>query len=134
MKTLQFDDALKTGVGQIDDQHEALVDMINMLIEAKIHDSPPETTSFVLAEMGKYVYVHFRDEEKFMEDNGFAGLEEHRRIHETFENKVLEFSNLYNQGHIELLNDMLEFLSNWLVDHIQGDDSRMVKEVLAHGE
>ncbi len=130
---MQFDDTLKTGVEHIDDQHETLVDMINMLINAKSHDTPPETISIVLAEMGKYVYVHFRDEEKFMKENDFVGLEDHRRIHESFEEKVLEFSNLFNQGHTELLDDMLEFLSNWLVNHIQGDDLRMVKEVLAEG-
>ncbi len=130
---MQFDDTLKTGVEHIDDQHETLVDMINMLINAKSHDTPPETISIVLAEMGKYVYVHFRDEEKFMKENDFVGLEDHRRIHESFEEKVLEFSNLFNQGHTELLDDMLEFLSNWLVNHIQGDDLRMVKEVLSQG-
>ncbi len=129
MKTLEFVDALKTGVGRIDNQHKALVDMINVLIEAKAEACPPETISFVLAEMGKYVYVHFRDEESYMQEHEFEGLEEHRKVHESFEDKVLEFSNLYNQGRTELLDDVLGFLSDWLVSHIQGDDQRMVKEI-----
>lgn len=131
MKTIEFVDAMKTGVTHIDKQHEALVDMINILINTKSEGCPPETISLVLSEMGKYVYVHFRDEEQFMRENGFKGLEAHHQIHGSFEDKVLEFTNQYNQGRTDLLDDVLEFLSGWLISHIQGDDRSMVKEVLA---
>ncbi len=131
MQTVQFVDALRTGVVHIDNQHEALVEMINSLIEAQDQDSPPETISFVLEEMQKYVYVHFRDEEKYMQENGFAGLEAHRQIHQSFEDKVFELKNLYGEGETDLLEEVLGFLTSWLVHHIQGDDARMVKEVLA---
>ncbi len=129
---MEFVDALKTGVEHIDNQHESLLDMINILIEARDQESSPETISLVLSEMGKYVFVHFRDEEKFMKDNDFAGLEEHRQSHEIFEAMVLEFSNMFNQGRTDLLDDLLKFLSNWLVSHIQGEDRSMVHEVLAN--
>jgi hemerythrin-like metal-binding protein len=105
--------------------------MINILIRSKSEGCSPETISLVLSEMGKYVYVHFRDEEKFMRENGFEGLEAHRDVHGSFEDKVLEFTNQYNRGRTDLLDEVLEFLSGWLVSHIQGDDLSMVKEVLA---
>ncbi len=133
MEPIEFGDSLKTGVSHIDHQHKAMVNMINVLIEADQQGSSPETISYVLAEMGKYVYVHFRFEEKYMEDHDFAGLEGHRQTHQVFEEKVLEFSTLYNQGNTELLSAMLEFLTNWLLTHIQVDDRSMVKEVRDSG-
>ncbi len=134
MQTVEFIDALKTGVDKIDTQHEALVDMINFLIEAKDNNVPPENISFVLGEMTKYVYLHFRDEEQFMFDNFYAGLAEHRVVHESFEAKVLEYQQMYDEGRVDLLDDVLEFLTNWLVQHILGDDKEMVQEVLATRE
>jgi len=132
VQTIEFIDALKTGVDKIDNQHEALVDMINYLIQAKENESLPETISFVLGEMSKYVYLHFRDEEQFMLDNFYPGLADHRLVHESFEKKIQELQGLYDAGRIDLLEDVLEFLINWLVQHIQGDDQEMVDEVFAN--
>jgi hemerythrin len=134
LETVQFIDALKTGVDHIDKQHQSLVDIINYLMENRELGSSPETISFVLAEMAKYVYVHFREEEKFMQDNYFAGLALHRLSHESFEDKVLEFQKLYDNGDTEILDDILDYLTSWLVYHIQGDDASMVKEVLVNRE
>lgn len=132
MQTIEFIDSLKTGVEKIDKQHEALVDMINLLIRAREDEAPPSTITFVLGEMTKYVYLHFRDEEQFMFDHFYMGMEEHRLVHKTFEAKVQEFQELYNNGDTDLLDDILEFLMNWLVQHIQGDDYEMVQEVLSN--
>jgi hemerythrin len=134
LQTVEFIDALKTGVPKIDDQHEALVDMINFLIEAKDNATPPETISFVLGEMTKYVYLHFRDEEQYMLDHFYPGLAVHRLIHETFEDQVLAYQKQYDEGRTDLLDDVLEFLTNWLIQHIQGDDKDMVQEILANRE
>jgi len=132
LKTLEFVDALKTGAENIDKQHMALVDMINTLIESKDQNHTPESISLALTEMQKYVFVHFRDEEKYMQDNNFAGLEEHIKIHNVFENKVLEFKGLYEQGRTDLLEGVIEFLTDWLVAHIQGVDCAMVQEILGN--
>lgn len=129
MQTVEFIDALKCGVPKIDNQHKALVDMINFLIQAREDDTPTENISFVLGEMNKYVYLHFRDEEQFMLENFFPGLAKHKVIHETFEAKVRELQQLYDEGETELLDEVLEFLTNWLVNHIQGEDLTMVQEI-----
>jgi len=131
VQTIEFIDTLKVGVGKIDKQHESLVGMINFLMEARENSSSPETISIVLGEMAKYVYVHFRDEEQFMFEHFYPGLDEHRQIHKSFEAQILEFKKLYEEGQTDLLEDVLEFLTNWLVMHIQGDDKDMVDEVLA---
>ena len=109
----------------------ALVDMINALIESKDQNLSPDSISLVLTEMQKYVFVHFRDEEKFMQDNDFAGLEKHIKIHNKFEDKVMEFVGLYNDGRTDLLDGVIEFLTDWLVAHIQVVDCDMVQEILA---
>ncbi len=132
VQTIEFLDALKTGVDKIDKQHEALVGMINFLIESQGESSPPETISFILGEMSKYVYLHFRDEEQFMLDNFYPGLAEHQKIHQSFEDKIRELQGLYDAGRTDLLDDVLEYLTNWLVNHIQGDDKDMVDEVFAN--
>lgn len=132
MQTVEFIDTLKSGIPKIDSQHEALVEMINYLIEAKEKETPAENISFVLGEMTKYVYLHFRDEEQYMLENFFPGLAEHKLIHESFEAKILELQQLYDEGQTHLLDDVLEYLTNWLISHIQGDDLDMVSEIRAN--
>lgn len=134
MPTLMFNDSLKTGVDRIDEQHRVLVEMINTLLEGRDEGRSPLVLAQVLDEMSQYVAVHFRDEEKFMIEEGFKGLASHQIIHALFEAKVQELRALYQEGQTDLLEEVFDYMVNWLISHIQGDDMDMVHEVMAGRE
>ncbi len=132
METLEFTADLVTGAGQVDRQHETLVNLVNTLIRSLEGDGAGTSTDVVLAELSKYIFLHFRSEEEFMEQHGFMGLEEHRVIHRQFEGQVAQWEEAYAQGQHDLMAEILEYLGEWLVHHIMGADRAMVHEVL-HG-
>ena len=133
MDKIVFGKDLMLGVETIDRQHARLVELINSLIEMKTFKSSRQETGEVLDELASYIFEHFRDEEKMMLEVGYPDLEAHRDLHADFVRQVMSFNKQFRSGDKELDNQMLTFLSLWLVEHIKGEDPRYVKLFKAHG-
>ena len=109
-------DEYSLGNDVIDTQHKFLFQMLNELAEAGPGDK--ESAAYIcLSRMEKYAQDHFRDEENFMRENNYPGLEQHIRAHEGFMVRVSDYQEAVFGGYVPFA-DMLEFLKNWLVEHI----------------
>ena len=73
----------------------------------------------VLGELVEYTKVHFADEEDYMEKINYEGLEDQKRAHSMFVEKI-ENINLddVDDNQDEYLTEILNFLLDWLVNHI----------------
>ena len=76
----------------------------------------------ILTELRNYTEMHFHDEEAYMEKINYADLDAQRRAHNAFIEKLVdinfeELENLDNNQQ-EYLQDILDFLAKWLVNHI----------------
>ncbi len=74
--------------------------------------------------MKEYSKEHFADEEQFMKENNYPDLEDHKKKHDMFIDKVCVYED------VELLlrapyYDMLNFLKEWMVEHITVCDQRI---------
>jgi len=69
---------------------------------------------------------HFHAEEKLMEQAGYDKLDEHKRIHEKLVNEVLDFQRQFKSGNATVSLDLMNFLSDWLINHIKGVDRKYV--------
>ena len=49
-------------------------------------------------------------------------MEKHIRVHEQFKAKVVEFRDAVSDGKANVDKEVLDFLKNWLIEHIQGMD------------
>ena len=121
-----WNDTLRTGNPGIDFQHEELCWLIDELQEARTKGNLAAALDFLVS----YTRTHFRDEESFMETNGYAGLTEHRDKHREFIATVVDFQADFFGGRLEF-QTLLDFLGSWLVDHIQQVDITMLKELEA---
>jgi hemerythrin len=60
-----------------------------------------------------------------MRDCGYPGYERHKAEHADLTKKVLEFSRDFEAGRIALSVSVLQFLKDWLVNHIQVNDRKI---------
>jgi hemerythrin len=78
----------------------------------------------IMQEMVDYAASHFATEEKYMTRFGFPGYAQHRDEHSAFKKKVLDFQQEYNAGSVALSIEVMDFLVDWLVKHMQSIDKQ----------
>mgnify|MGYP003623995791 FL=1 len=75
--------------------------------------------SAVLGELIDYTATHFKGEEEQMVKYNYPDLERHKEIHDLFVSKVLEAKREFESGQAMLGPELMKFLGDWLVNHIQ---------------
>ena len=122
MKALVWEDRFSVGVRQFDQHHKILFEMINSLIFAQEDKSDPEVIKNTMEQLRSYTIFHFVAEEAMMKHFGFEGLAEHIAEHETLLEKVIEYQDRIAANDGVTLDEVLEFLAAWLLDHTLGMD------------
>lgn len=121
---VEWTDSMSVGDHHIDEQHQILMDTINQLASAEsLNDRP--VLSMIVDELIAYAVFHFHYEEELMEKCGFPLVENHRRAHAAFTEWVSEARDRFHHHRRDLLGErILNFLRDWLRDHIQGEDQK----------
>ncbi len=127
MDIINWKDEFSVGVEEMDTQHKKLFTMVNRLIEEQKQLTAPKTIAELLTEMTDYAQEHFRAEEYLMAEYGFNRKVEQEKQHQAFIDKTISFYSASEIGPNILSNALLDFLSEWLVDHILKEDM-MYKE------
>lgn len=124
-------DSFDLGIPPMDLQHRKLVGMIetakNLISDAQDGIDCYDEIAQVLEELKNYTIEHFKDEEALMDLKGYTDLERHREKHNAFVLKVQEFLSSdidYNQT--EVLVGIVQFLLDWVVEHILYEDKKYV--------
>lgn len=124
-----FTDEYRTGIEIIDDEHEELFHIIkraNDLITAELlHDKYDEIIG-VLDELRNYTIRHFADEEDYMEKINYEGLEDQKKTHEMFVDKLNDINlDDLDENQQQYLIELVDFLLMWLVNHILKMDKKI---------
>ena len=123
MELVQWSEKFSVGVKELDEQHQQLIKLLNLLISTQgTANTRSETISDTLMAMTRYAQAHFQAEEKLMEDYGFPGLEEQKIQHRDFRKKTVAFSTATYYGIDHVPEALLEYLVEWWVHHILEDD------------
>ncbi len=121
MAFFEWDDSIALGIPTVDAQHKALFGWINTLDEAVRNGNGAEAVGEVIWKLITYVSEHFNEEERLMLSYNYPGLAAHRKEHDKFVLRLREIQVNYNDGH-EMSENVLDFLTEWLVCHIKGTD------------
>ena len=119
---LTWNHACSVGVKAMDDQHGILMDAMNELRLALVHGAGREQVSKLFDQLIEFTRMHFASEEHLMEQTGFPGLAEHRRLHRSIQAQVLEAAHRLQYGEGVEMRPLLCFLRDWFIDHIEGTD------------
>ena len=125
MNVLTWNDTFSVGVRRLDDEHRKLFGLL-MALEASIRQSrQPETPARLLVMLEEATRAHFAEEEALMRAAKYSGLALHSASHVCLIEELETFGARHGRGEQPLNQHALNFLGNWLVDHIQTDDLRL---------
>jgi len=121
------------GIASIDQQHRRLIGLINSLQTAVDYSTGEEFERKALDELVDYTRTHFKYEEGLMEQNGYPEFESHRGEHMRMIAQVDEVLESYRQDQDNAMQNAIEFLKGWLIDHINGTDRKYSKFLIDKG-
>ncbi|MFW5497634.1 MULTISPECIES: bacteriohemerythrin [unclassified Maridesulfovibrio] len=127
------DTAYSVGIKSIDVQHKKLVGMINGLHKAMRDRASDTVMKKLVEELKNYTVDHFSTEEKLFDRFGYPQTPAHKELHEKFVNQVLEFESALLSGKAKVTMDVMHFLKDWLIEHIQGEDRKYTSFLNSRG-
>ena len=126
MALISWNESYSVRNNTIDEQHKKLINLINILHDAMKQAKGKEVLGGIIKELISYSIFHFSYEEKLMSKYNFPGTILHKMEHQKFTLKVQKLQNDYVSGKAILSQDVLQFLKDWLVEHIQVNDKKYV--------
>ncbi len=123
---MPWGDKLKIGITQIDAQHKELVKMINELHRAMKMKIGAKEAGQILTRLADYTVYHFENEENLFETHQYPERDAHKEYHDKLVGQVLEFKREFQEGRAALSMDLMQFLTDWLRDHILETDKAYV--------
>lgn len=127
MSLLIWSHVYSVGVEIVDEQHKVLMGLINEIHDMQMRDDPLSNMNMVLHKLVDYTIYHFQTEQKLFQELGYPEHEEHKGFHDKLIEEVSGFVKLFESGDAAAREKLMLFLTDWLKDHILGEDKKFGK-------
>lgn len=116
----ELDPSLRIGVPSIDNQHLALICLLNRLIDDAQAHTGSATFSEVLSQLGQQISAHFDSEEGVLRSIGMPDHEvaEHVQAHSDVLAQYAQLNLDLMQGRQVGRAEVLQMIKGWVVDHL----------------
>ena len=121
---LEWDDKYSVNVSLIDEQHKKVFEIINKAVAAKQHSGNSEEILGILKDMTKFAQEHFKTEETYMIEFKYPEYQYHKEEHLDFSTRMLTYHDRVISNDYQIANEILEYLKQWWVNHIQETDKK----------
>jgi hemerythrin len=132
MSAFEWNESYSVKVGGMDHQHKKLFALVQELQDSMKAGHGKDKMGEVLARLVAYTVQHFGSEEALLQKQGYPELAEHQAEHKALTEKVLAFKKEYDAG-VTSVVPLMNFLQNWLKDHILKVDQKYSEFMNAHG-
>ncbi|MGK0291571.1 MAG: methyl-accepting chemotaxis protein, partial [bacterium] len=123
-KLITWNDSYSIQIESVDIQHMQLVDYINELHVSLRDNKELRHIEKIIEALIDYTASHFKYEEDIFAQYQYTGTKEHKQEHDNFVKKVLDFHQKLKAGDTALNIEVILFLKDWLIHHIQGSDKK----------
>ena len=130
---LEWDEKYSVGVVEIDDQHKRMFATINELLDSINTGTTEEHIGNVIESLIKYKIFHFATEEKYFKEFNYEGAEDHIEKHQEFTEKLSQMKEKYPRYNVDFAFELIDFLEDWLIDHLMTTDQKYVECFKSHG-
>jgi hemerythrin-like metal-binding protein len=124
---ITWNEFYELGIGTIDEQHKKLVGIINKLYNAFMEGKAQDIIDETLSEMEEYADYHFKTEEQLFSGHGYPESDTHIGLHANFFEKTNFYKEEYGAGKENVHYQLLDYLKDWLLNHIQGEDVKYME-------
>lgn len=108
----------------IDEQHQELVNILNRLFIAVSKREGNKVIAGILDALMEYTQTHFTLEERLMKEANYQDFEHHKHEHKKLIEQLDQLSKKYMVEDKPIYFELLNFLRNWLKEHILGCDTK----------
>jgi len=134
MTLMAWNDEMTVGVKAMDDDHKRLIEILNEMQEAIAAGDDRKILGAALERLVEYTKGHLAREEKLLAQCDYPDSTEHHKEHDAMIAKALIAQANFRVGSSEMLTiEMMNFLSDWLTEHIQGSDRLYGPYLNSHG-
>ena len=129
----QWNDSYSVKVAALDNQHKKLFDLVNELHQAMKSGRGKDAMGEILRRLIDYTVHHFSVEEKLMEMHKYPEFVAHRAEHRALAEKVVAFKKELEADSGTVTLEVMDFLQQWLLNHIQRVDQGYSEFLNAQG-
>jgi methyl-accepting chemotaxis protein len=122
---LQWSNRYVLGVEQMDEEHQKIVAIVNILITL-INEGRNGELEKHLDSLLDTAVKHFASEERYMESIRYPDYASHKKIHEALLKQLGDHRKKFGTPEFDNAR-FIRFVQNWLLSHILGVDSRYAK-------
>ena len=124
---LAWSEEFELGYEKVDDQHRRMFELVRNLVKACTEGYDKKVLSETLDFLLLYTIQHFKDEEELMLLHDYPEYEQHKQMHEDFQNVVYDKVREYvkNGSTEELSTRVNRIVVRWLINHIQREDRKI---------
>jgi len=131
-KEIKWSTDYEIGVDEIDEQHHILVNTLNEANELLTTNYSLENLQNITKDLLSYALYHFETEEEMMQEYNYVleapkDYENHMKQHRDFSAKVVEVRESLKAGNLIEQEELISFLLNWLLNHIDKTDKKLGK-------
>jgi hemerythrin len=133
MSLMTWDQSYSVKVAELDGHHQKLFFLLNSLHDAMRAGKGNSIIRGIVDELAEYTQTHFQREEALMEQTKYPALDTHRVAHQNLIAKVAEYKAALDSGQGVNTSAVLEFLRQWLANHINRMDKAYASHLNANG-
>jgi hemerythrin len=133
MANIEWSNDLSVGIGRIDEQHLKLIEILQNLEDAIRDSRDADLIEDTIVHLFNYAKVHFSAEEELLRLHKYPEEKLHELEHSKFIAKTFEFRENFDVKRPGLNLEVVNFLSGWILSHIQITDQRYSKHMSKHG-
>lgn len=122
MALVSWKELYVVNVKEVDQQHQKLVGLVNDLHDAMMIGKGQAVMGHILDDLVDYTVNHFTTEEKLLDQYKYPERDIHKKQHADLVEQVAAIKTKYKSGEKVLTLDVMNFLRDWLHDHIVGSD------------
>ena len=123
---LKWNDAFKTGIDDIDNDHQKIIENYEKLYQLMKTGQGHAFYDELLIFLSEYIDSHFENEEQFQREIGYDLYDDHKKKHDFFKEKIMTFINKKQDSvsNSDLIKLNL-FVKEWLIQHIYIEDMKI---------
>lgn len=124
MATFEWKPDYSVSVSTLDAQHRKLFALGQNLHDAMRAGRGREVLAKCLGDLADYTKTHFAEEESLLSSHNYPDLPTHRLQHSRLIRRLNEFQQQFASGEGFITIELMDFVSNWITNHIMYTDHR----------
>lgn len=122
MELLEWKPDIATQISEVDQQHSALFDLVNGMINATADDENDEYLKQGIEKLIDYTIFHFNTEEEILLKRKYPYLKQHQVEHRLITDRILSFKgDLRRYNKLDII-ELVAFLQGWIKSHTASSD------------